>query len=205
MKWEFNRELTKEQFKNYEELTLSYLMFANEEITDLDIHFETFREVLFKKCKFINVTFDNSFLGKVKFQNCEFTNVTWNECNLNNVFFDNCKLINISIFASTLSNIEILESLLEYSKIENTNLANSLFNDVKLFENIHRHNKYEYIKFDRCQFISDNFIDTNFKECNLKTSHFENIKINLDELITSTLSMLSLLEIVSSKGIIIED
>lgn len=72
-------------------------------------------------------------------------------------------------------------------------------------ENIHRHNKYENIKFYKCNFISDNFIDARFKECDLKTSHFEETKINLDDLITSTLSILNLLEIVNTKGIIIEE
>ena len=72
-------------------------------------------------------------------------------------------------------------------------------------ENIHRHNKYEDIKFNKCKFILDNFIDTNFKECDLKTSNFEDVKMNLDDLITSKLSVLNLLEIISSKGIIIEE
>ena len=77
--------------------------------------------------------------------------------------------------------------------------------DVIFMENIHRHNKYEYINFYKCRFVLDNFIDTNFKECDLKTCHFEDVKINLDEFISSKLSMLNIIELLSSKGIIIEE
>ena len=84
-------------------------------------------------------------------------------------------------------------------------MENSFFDDVKLMENIHRHNKYENTKFYKCNLNRENFIDTTFKKCDLKTSHFEDTKINIDDLITSKLSILNLLEIVSSKGIIIEE
>ena len=67
MKWNFSHELRQDEFKNHEDLTLSYLLFTNEEITKEQINFETFREVEFKRCKLDHVTFDNNFLGKVKF------------------------------------------------------------------------------------------------------------------------------------------
>ena len=56
-----------------------------------------------------------------------------------------------------------------------------------------------------CELINENFIDTNFKNCDLKTSHFKETNINLDDLVSSKLSILNLLEIVNSKGIIIEE
>ena len=99
----------------------------------------------------------------------------------------------------------IEECLIEYSKVENSKIDNSNINDTKLMENIHRHNKYTNMKFDRCKLISENFIDTIFKNCDLRTSQFEEVKINLDDLIGSKISLLSLLEIVNSKGIIIEE
>ena len=46
-----NYELRKGLFKNYEDLTFTYIYFEAEEITNIEIKFETFREVLFKKCQ----------------------------------------------------------------------------------------------------------------------------------------------------------
>lgn len=205
MNWKFNKDLRKELFHYHEDLTLNHLLFENEEIFKEEINFETLREVHFKKCKITNVTFDNTFLGKVLFENCELTNVTFSNCSFSNVMFTNSKLINISFFEDTITNLGIEECILEYSKIENTKIDNSIIDDVKLLENIHRHNKYNQIKFNKCNFIRENIIDTTFKQCDLKTSHFEDTNINLDDLISSTLSILNLLEIINSKGILIEE
>lgn len=205
MNWKFTHELSKEFFCKHEDITLSYLIFEEEIITKETVNLETIREVYFKKCKLNNVHFNDTFLGKVKFENCELNNVTFSGNSWNNVYFSNCKLIDTSIFECTINNIIIEECLIEYSKIENTKLDNGKIDDTKLMENIHRHNKYIDILFYKCQLISENFIDTNFKNCDLKTSHFEEVKINLDDLIGSKLSLLNLLEIVNSKGIIIEE
>ena len=48
-------------------------------------------------------------------------------------------------------------------------------------------------------------MDTNFNKCDLKTSYFNDISINVDDLITSKLSILNMIEILSDKGIILED
>ena len=50
-----------------------------------------------------------------------------------------------------------------------------------------------------------NLIKINFKIQNLKTSHFKEVEINLDDLITSTLSILNIIEITTDKGIILEE
>ncbi len=205
MKWEFNQELEKEYFKNHENRTLTYLLFEGEEILKEEINFETLREIHFKKCKLNNVTFDNTFLGKVKFENCELNNVSMSNCTISKTIFTNCKLINVSFFEDVINDLVVEESLIEYSKIENSKMNNSLFDDVKLLENIHRHNKYEKINFYKCKFISENLIDAKFKECDLKTSHFEDTNINFDDLITSKLSLLNVLELVNSKGIVVEE
>ena len=52
MKWEFSRELLKEDFSKRENITLNYLLFLEEIINKQEINFETIREVNFKKCKF---------------------------------------------------------------------------------------------------------------------------------------------------------
>ena len=205
MRWEFNHELTKKPFARHEELNMTNLLFEEEEIEQLFLNFETIRGTCFKKCKLSSVTIENAFLGKVKFQNCELNNVVFSASSLSQVDFDNSKLINVTFFESTLSDINIIESIIEYSKIENSKMANAKWDDVKLMENIHRHNKYENTEFYKCHFISDNFIDTRLKECDLRTCHFDMVKINLDELITSKLSILNLLELVNDKGIIIEE
>ena len=111
MKWNFNRDLKKELFRNHEDLTLSYLLFENEEIDKEEINFETLREAHFKKCKISNVSFDNTFLGKVLFENCELTNVTFSNCSFNNITFTNSKLINVSFFEDTISNLLLEESI----------------------------------------------------------------------------------------------
>ena len=65
MKWNFSHELTKENFCHHEDLTLNYLSFEQELIDREEINFETLREVLFKKCRLNNVSFDNTFFGKL--------------------------------------------------------------------------------------------------------------------------------------------
>lgn len=44
-------ELKKESFANYEDLTLTYIFFEKEDINNIEIKFETFREVEFRKCR----------------------------------------------------------------------------------------------------------------------------------------------------------
>lgn len=58
-------ELKKESFANYEDLTLTYIFFEKEDINNIEIKFETFREVEFRKCRLNNVTFSDTFLGKL--------------------------------------------------------------------------------------------------------------------------------------------
>ena len=115
-----NYELKKESFANYEDLALTYIFFEKEDINNIEIKFETFREVEFRRCRLNNVTFSDTFLGKVKFQNCELNNVTFTGSSLSKVVFDNCKLISASFFEANLNDVNIIESLIEYSKIENS-------------------------------------------------------------------------------------
>lgn len=44
-------ELKKESFANYEDLTLTYIFFEKEDINNMEIKFETFREVEFRRCR----------------------------------------------------------------------------------------------------------------------------------------------------------
>ncbi len=205
MKWEFSRDLVKGNFNDYEDISLTNVMFFKEEVANKTVKFETFREVCFKNCKFSKVSFDNNFMGKVQFLNCEFIDVSFVESNLSKVMFINCKFTDVSFFESTLSDIEIIESLMQYSKIENSTLKDAKLDDVRLNENIHRHNKYHNVIFYKCELVAENFIDTKFGDCDLKTSSFKGVNINLDDLITSKLSMLNIIEILSDKGILIED
>ncbi len=205
MNWTFDHKLEKKEFKDHENITLSYLIFEKEQIAKEYLNLETLREIHFKYCKISNSSFENSFFGKVKLENCELTNVTFSDCNLTNVIFDNCKLMNVTFFESEMNDCHITESLIEYSILENNKINNSILEDVKLRENIHRHNKYEATGFYKCELMNENFIDTKFKNCDLKTSHFQETNIDLNDLISSKLSILNLLEIVNSKGIIIEE
>ena len=98
----------------------------------------------------------------------------------------------------------MLLSIIQFSKIENTNLTGKL-DGLTLRENIYRHNKFNNIEIYKCEFNNDNFIDTKLTNCDLRTSHFIDTKINVDDLITSKLSILNMIEILSAKGIILED
>ncbi len=204
MKWSFNASLSEAEFKDWESLSLVNKLFQKEEIADMEINFETFREVHFLNCKFRDVTFNNIFLGKVVFQNCDFLNVNFLESNLSKVRFINSKLTNVSFFESKMEDVEIIEVIIQYSKIENTVINNSLFDDVKLKENIHRHNKYKNVNFYKSDLKLENFIDTKCMECDFKTSHFEEVSINIDDLVTSTLSIINVMDILAYKGINLE-
>ena len=205
MKWEFKHNLEEGKFEDYRDMNISGVFFQKEILTNEEIKYQTLREVNFQNIKFMGGTFDNCFLAKVKFVNCEFLNVNIIESNFNKVEFINCKFTNVSFFECNISDIEINESIMQYSKWENTKIDNGKWDALSLKENIFRHNKFISVEFYKCDFCLDSFIDTNFKMCDLRTSRFKEININIDEFIGSTLSMLNIIEIVRDKGIILED
>lgn len=203
--WDFRGELVERDIIDYENYSLNYVLFKKQNVKGLDMRFETFREVCFQNCKLENVIFHNAFMGRVKFLDCELINVSFPESNLSKVVFSNCKLTSVSFFETNMENVEFVECLVQYSKFENCILSNALLDDVRLKENIHRHNKYNDTKFFKCELEGENFIDTIFKNCDLKTSHFKEVSINIDDLVTSTLSILNMIEILRDKGVILED
>ena len=91
MKWDFKYELSLEEFKNYEDLTLTNIKFIKENIKNIDVRFQTFKDVCFQNCKLENVTFDNNFMIHVKFINCELSSVNITESNLSKVMFIHSK------------------------------------------------------------------------------------------------------------------
>ena len=204
MKWDFKDNLSIGNFNDYLDMNITKVQFINEEISKIELKFLTLREVLFQNCHFIDVTFDNAFLAKVKFQNCEFINTNILECNINSLTFTNCKLTNVSIFESSLNDTLVEEGIMQYSKITNTNLTGKL-DGLVLRENIFLHNKFSNTEFYKCEFKEDNFIDTKFQNCDLRTSHFKDVSLNVDDLITSKISILNMIDIISSKGIYLED
>ena len=205
MNWEFNHVLREEKFENFREMNITGILFNKEILTNEELKFQTLREVCFQNVKFVSCAWDNVFLAKVKFVNCEFLNVNVGESNFNKVEFINCKFTNVSFFEDNLSDLEIKESIMQYSKWENTKIDNSKWDGINLKENIFRHNKFKKMEFYKCEFSLDNFIDTKFIDCDLKTSHFKGVNINIDELVSSKLSILNMIEIVGDKGIILED
>lgn len=205
MKWEFKGVLREENFDNYESLNFTYLFFQNQNVHNIEINFETLREVKFSNCKFSDVNFNNTFFSHVQFINCEFTNVVFSDVRFSNVIISNSKLTSITFFESVANDLCLEESLIQYSKLENSEINNSIFEDVRFKENLHRKVKYNYTNFDRCELVSEKLIDVPFKSCDLKTSHFKEVSINIDNFITSTLSLLNIIEILGDKGIIIED
>ncbi len=205
VKWEFSANLLDGVFDDYEEMNVTAIKFSKEVIENKEIKFVTYKEVLYQGCTFENVCFNNDFLGKVKFQNCEFMNVSFLESSFSKVVFSNCKFTNVSFFEMKVDNGLFLECKVQLSKIENSEILNSKFDDVSFTENIHRHNKYNFIDFYKCDFEGENFIDTIFRECDLKTSDFKEVRINIDDLISSTLSMLNVIQILAYKGIIISE
>ncbi len=205
MKWEFKNNLTEGVYEDYIESNITGVKFQKEIIDKQELKFQTLREVVFQNVKFISVTFNNVFLAKVKFINCEFLNVNIVESNFNKVVFANCKLTNVSFFQNSINEILINESIVQLSKFENEDISNGKFDDVKFKENLYRHNKIINTEFYKCDLIKEMFIDTIFKKCNLKTSHLEEVNINIDDLVGSTLSVLNMIELISGKGIILED
>lgn len=204
MKWE-NSNLQDLSFKDYEEGKLTNLRFSDEDIDKVTIKFETLRQVSFINCKFQNVNFDNCFLGKVEFINCQFSNVNFSECNMSKVRFDNCKFTSFSVFACKIDEILIFESLMQYSKFENTEINIGKFDDVSFRDNIYRHCKYKGINYYKCDVYLDNYIDVVIRDSDFRTSHFREVKMNIDDLVGSRLSVLNLIELVAYKGVIVED
>ena len=205
MKWEFNHDLKEDILENYEEVNITGICFKNEVLEKKELKFITLREVIFSNCKFVSVIFDNVFLTKVEFRNCEFLNCNFNESNLSKVRFLNTKFTNVSFFEIKGQDTLISEGIMQYSKIENGELDNSKFDGISFRENIFRRNKFNKIEFFKCEFREDKFMDTVCKNNDFRTSHFEGVSINIDDLITSKLSMLNIIEIVTDKGIILED
>lgn len=205
MNWEFRKDLVEANFLEYESLTLTNLQFTKQDIASLEINFENLKEILFTNCKFMNTIFYNIFFTKVKFINCEFTNVTFSECNLNYVIVNNSKFTNTSFHACEANNIKIEESLIQYSKFTNTKISYSKLDGIHLRENIHQKCKYLEVEFFKCDFEKENICDTPFKKCDLRTSRFNLVTINLDDLISSRLSFMNAIELLGDKGIILED
>lgn len=205
MKWEFRHTLTDEAFSNYENLSLNSLCFTKENIGKLEIKFEDFREIKFFNCTFDGTLFDNAFFSKVKFINCVFNNVIFTECNFNYVLFLNSKFTGVSFSALKIENLEIVDSMIQYSTMLNCNIGNSKIDGVKFLDNNERKNIYLNTEFFKCEFIQEQFLDTKFKKCDLRTCKFQEVSINLDDLVGSTLSILNMIEIIRDKGIILED
>ena len=205
MKWSYSKNLIASSFLEYPDINFTGALYSKEEIKNKNISFDTFREVEFQNCKFDSVTFSNIFLGKIRFINCEFNKVSFLESNLNKVVFQNSKFTSLSIFETKLENVFFTECKIQYSKIENTLIDNSLFENIILIENIERHNKYKKVDFKRCEFNLEQIIDTKYLECDLLSSHFKNVEVDINDFISSKLSVLAMIEILSDKGILLED
>lgn len=204
MKWDYNGELSNAKFVDWE-VEATRVLYNDESVSNMDVGFQTFREVCFKSCKLSKVNFNNVYMVKVKFINCELENVNFLESNFSKLEFIGCKFTSVSIFETKLEDVFFNESIIQYSKIENSIISNSLFDDIKFKENLHRKSSYSKTDFYKCELIEENLIDTKFNCCDLKTSIFKSVSLNIDDLITSKLSVLNMIDILSDKGIIIED
>lgn len=181
---------------------ISNEVFENSVIEDIQLLKSDFKEVEFKNCRFINLSFSGSSFRDCVFKSCDLSNCDFSETYLKNTTFLSCRCDGADISRSRIKYSEF-EIVLFHTQIFKFVIENSCFKLVLFKEAFLSEIKLKKTKFNNCNFAGADMFNTSLKDIDISNCEIEGIRFseNIWEFRGAIIDPMQSIEIIKALGV----
>jgi uncharacterized protein YjbI with pentapeptide repeats len=174
------------------------MTFENEKLMGFDISNIEFENVQFIKCDFKKCNFSRSRFYDVDFVNCNISLSDFSKTFLKKIRMLESNAVGGNFIESLIKEVEITNSILDYSNFSNSSFDNCVFDNCKFNESYFAESKIKKLKLTKVTFTGADFFKTSLKGIDLSDCIIDGIKIsaNFSELKGSKINSQQAIELV---------